>query len=58
VNELTCFEERWGKAFGGSQSFYVPDSSFKKDMLAVRNKCEVLLSANVDKLKKMTEGQP
>jgi hypothetical protein len=45
-------------AFGGSQSFYVPDSSFKKDMFAVRNKCEVLLSANVDKLKKMTEGQP
>lgn len=55
-DELTKITERWGKALGGKQAFYASNSSFKKDLLAVKNQCEVLLSVNVDKLKKLAEG--
>ncbi|CZR59497.1 uncharacterized protein PAC_09389 [Phialocephala subalpina] len=49
--------KRWGRSLGGKQGFYAPNSNFKKDLLAVKNQCEVLLSVNVDKLKKLAEDQ-
>lgn len=49
--------KRWGRSLSGKQGFYAPNSNFKKDLLAVKNQCELLLSVNVDKLKKLAEDQ-
>ena len=40
----------------GKRGFNTSKSSLKKDLLAVKNQCEVLLSINVNKLKKLAEG--
>ncbi|OBT50803.1 hypothetical protein VE04_08538 [Pseudogymnoascus sp. 24MN13] len=49
--------KRLWRVLSGKQGFYVSNSSLEKDLLAVKHQCYLLLSVNIDKLKKLSENK-